>query len=101
VTLIDWQITRPLVSEDPNSIYLDEADRLKKATDVYEPKTTVDLSIGYNITKQTALRLGANNIFNIYPTAQQNNWTDGGGYWDSVQMGTSGSFYYSKVTYKF
>lgn len=101
VTLIDWQITRPLVSENPNSIYIDEADRLKKATDVYQRKTTVDLSVGYKITKQTAFRLGANNIFNIYPTAQQNNWTDGGGYWDSVQMGTSGSFYYSKVTYKF
>jgi iron complex outermembrane receptor protein len=101
VTLIDWQIARPLLSEDPNSIYVDEADRLQKAIDIYQPKTTVDLSIGYNITKQTAFRLGANNIFNIYPTVQESSWTDGGGSWDSVQMGTSGSFYYSKITYKF
>ena len=101
VTLIDWQIARPLLSEDPESIYVDEADRLQKATDVYQPKTTVDLSFGYNITKQTAFRLGANNLFNIYPTVQENSWTDGGGSWDSVQMGTSGSFYYSKITYKF
>jgi iron complex outermembrane receptor protein len=101
VTLIDWQIARPLLSEDPNSLYIDEADRLKKATDVYQPKTILDLSVGYNLTKQTALRLGANNIFNTYPTVQQSSWTDGGGSWDSVQMGASGSFYYSKITYKF
>ena len=101
VTLIDWQIIKPLISEDSTSNFVDEADRLRQSTDIYEPKTTVDLSIGYRITKNTALRIGANNIFNIYPTAQDNNWTDSGGNWDAVQMGTGGSFYYSKVSYKF
>ncbi|MDO5981144.1 TonB-dependent receptor [Flavivirga spongiicola] len=101
VTLIDWQIDMPLITEDPNSEYIDEADRLQKATDTYTPKLTTDINIGYALTKKMALRLGANNLFNIYPSVQQNNWTDSGGYWDSVQMGTSGSFLYSNISYKF
>ncbi len=101
VTLVDWQIYQPLIIEDPNSEYIDEIDRLQKATDVYNSKLTTDFNIGYALTDKIALKLGANNIFNIYPTAQQNNWTDSGGYWDSVQMGTNGSFFYSNISYKF
>lgn len=101
VSLIDWQINSPLISEDPNSEYIDETDRLQKATDVYNPKLTTDINIGYEPTKNMAIRLGVNNLFNIYPTVQERNWTDSGGYWDSVQMGTNGSFFYSNITYKF
>lgn len=101
VTLIDWQVYSPLQSEDPNSEFTSEKDRLQKATDVYNPKLTTDINIGYALYKKVALRLGANNILNIYPTVQESAWTDGGGYWDSVQMGTNGSFFYTNISYKF
>ena len=101
VTLIDWQIYQPTINEDPNSEYISEADKLKKATDIYNPKLTTDINFGYALTSKVAFRLGANNLFNIYPTTQQNEWTDSGGNWDSVQMGTNGSFFYSNITYKF
>jgi iron complex outermembrane receptor protein len=99
--LVDWQIYEPLIDEDPTSEYLNQADRLKKATDVYDAKLTTDINVSYAITEKITSRLGANNIFNIYPTIQQNNWTDSGGYWDSVQMGTNGSFFYTNISYKF
>ncbi|WP_245794805.1 TonB-dependent receptor [Flaviramulus basaltis] len=101
VTLIDWQIYEPVVAEDPDSEYLNEADRLRKATDVYNSKLTTDINIGYALTKKMSLRFGINNLFNIYPTAQQSDWTDSGGYWDSVQMGTNGSFFFTNISYKF
>jgi iron complex outermembrane receptor protein len=101
VTLIDWQIYEPTIAEDPNSEYINVADRLNRATDVYNPKLTTDINVGYAFTNNVVFRLGANNVFNKYPTTQQNNWTDGGGYWDSVQMGTNGSFFYSNISYKF
>jgi iron complex outermembrane receptor protein len=101
VTLIDWQIYSPLIDEDPNSEFINQADRLSKATDIYNPKLTTDFNMSYAITDHVTSRFGATNLFNIYPTAQNNNWTDSGGYWDSVQMGSNGSFFYTNIIYKF
>lgn len=68
--------------------------------DVYDPAFTLDAAIGVDFNEHLSLILGATNLFNAYPT-QQDTETETGGLWDSVQMGTSGSFYYAKlaVTY--
>ncbi len=64
--------------------------------DVYEAKTTTDLSLAYRISPRLTFTLGGTNIFNVYPT-QQDTETETGGLWDAVQMGTSGAFYFVRL----
>lgn len=64
--------------------------------DVYEPKITTDVSVGWNVNEKLKLIVGGSNIFNVYPT-QQDTETESGGLWDAVQMGFSGSFFYAKL----
>lgn len=61
----------------------------------------LDLSVGFTLTKKLNLTIGANNLLNAYPTVQDADWTDGGGYWDSVQMGTAGAYYYGRLGFSF
>ncbi|WP_426095041.1 TonB-dependent receptor [Flavobacterium sp. DSR2-3-3] len=70
--------------------------------DVYNAKTVTDLTLGYKLSKQLKLSIGSNNLFNIYPDKQdeQGN-TEAGGYWDSVQMGFSGAYYYARLGFNF
>ena len=70
--------------------------------DVYSAKTTTDLTVGYQFTKQLKLTVGSNNMFNIYPDQQdeQGN-TEAGGYWDAVQMGFNGAYYYARLGFNF
>ncbi|WP_405606003.1 TonB-dependent receptor domain-containing protein [Polaribacter sp. Asnod1-A03] len=94
IKLIDWQI-----NQDLSNFYDSEEERLIAATDIYQPKITTDLHFSYQLSNLINLQLGANNLFNIYPT-KQNNFTDSGGLWDATQMGTNGSFYYTKINIK-
>ena len=91
VELLDWQIFNP-VSNYNNS----EEERFQAATDTYKSKYTLDTHISYALNKNFSIQLGANNLFNTYPTKQGGN-TDSGGLWDAVQMGSNGAFYYSKI----
>ena len=91
IKLIDWQI-----NQDLSSFNNSETERLEAATDIYQPKITSDLHFSYQLNKIINLQLGADNLFNIYPT-KQNDFTDSGGLWDATQMGTNGSFYYTKL----
>jgi iron complex outermembrane receptor protein len=70
--------------------------------DVYSAKVVTDLTVGYKLSKQLKLSVGANNLFNIYPDKQdeQGN-TEAGGYWDAVQMGFSGAYYYTRLGFTF
>lgn len=78
-----------------------EADALLAvATDVYKAATTVDLNISYTVNKMFGITLGANNLFNTYPTQQFDGWTDQGGFSDSVQMGSDGQYLFGRVTFK-
>lgn len=94
VKLIDWQISQDLANFN-NS----EAERLDASVDIYQPKLTTDLHFSYQFNKLINLQIGANNLFNIYPTKQES-FTDSGGLWDATQMGTNGSFYYTKLNIK-
>ncbi len=77
-----------------------EADALYAvATDTYESLITTDLSLGYKISDKINITLGANNLFNIYPTSQFDGWTDQGGLADSVQMGSDGAYYFTRINF--
>ena len=79
-------------------VLIDYADE----EDIYTAKTVTDLTLGYKLSKQLKLSVGSNNLFNIYPDQQdeQGN-TEAGGYWDSVQMGFSGAYYYARLGFTF
>lgn len=79
-----------------------EADALYAvATDRYEVAMTVDVNLSYNLTRSLTLTVGANNLFNTYPTPQFDGWTDQGGMNDSVQMGSDGAYYFSRIGFRF
>ena len=96
VTLQDFQwVDTPATTQA-------EADALYQvATDVYEAQIVVDLSLGYRINPDWKLTIGANNIFNAYPTPQFDGWTDQGGFNDSVQMGSDGAYYFARLSWNF
>ena len=79
-----------------------EADALfPVATDLYKASMTVDLNLGYAIADNLKLIVGANNLFNKYPTPQFDGWTDQGGLADSVQMGSDGMYIFSRLSFSF
>ena len=77
-----------------------EGASIADATDTYSSKITTDLNLGYKISDNLKLNVGSNNLFNVYPD-QQDDWVEGGGYWDSVQMGFGGAYYYAKLNLQF
>ncbi|MDH3459263.1 MAG: TonB-dependent receptor, partial [Gemmatimonadota bacterium] len=81
---------------DPSS-----QEAIDGSLDVYESKITADLDFGYKLNDSFELRVGANNLLNAYPTQQDSDWTEAGGYWDAVQMGYSGAYYYSRLVFSF
>lgn len=77
-----------------------DADNLfALATDVYKSLVTTDLSLGYQLSEKLKFTLGANNLFNKYPTQQYDGWTDQGGFSDSVQMGSDGAYYFGRLSF--
>jgi iron complex outermembrane receptor protein len=94
VELLDFQ-----VYEDPAD-YGGFDQLIKAATDTYGAKMVTDLNLGYELSESLKLNIGSNNLFNVYPD-QQDDWTEAGGYFDAVQMGFNGAFYYAKLNYSF
>ncbi|WP_264521355.1 TonB-dependent receptor plug domain-containing protein [Flavobacterium sp. N1994] len=69
---------------------------------VYDPKIVTDLTLGFQLIKSVKLSVGSNNLFNVYPTKQDESGnTEAGGYWDAVQMGFSGAYYYTRLSFRF
>lgn len=94
VELLDFQ-----VFEDPAD-YGGFDNLIAAATDLYTSKYIFDLAIGYQLCEGMKLSIGSNNLLNEYPD-QQDDWTEAGGYWDSVQMGFGGAFYYTRLDFTF
>ena len=68
----------------------------------YDAKAVFDLTGTYKFSRNLDLTLGLNNIFNTYPTQQvASDDTDSGGYFDAVQMGFGGSYYYLRLGFAF
>ncbi len=94
VKLLDYQMLEDVAD------YASFADQIASATDTYSAKMVTDLTFGFKLSKSFKLTVGGNNIFNIYPD-QQDDWVEAGGYWDAVQMGFSGAYYYSRLGFTF
>lgn len=94
VELLDYQMYEDVAD------YGSFADQIKAATDTYNAKIVTDLTLGFKLNKSSKLSIGANNLFNIYPD-QQDDWVEAGGYWDAVQMGFSGAYYYARLGFTF
>jgi len=96
VTLQDFQwVDSPATTQA-------EADALfPVATDIYEASLIADISIGYKLSDNLKLNVGANNLFNKYPTPQFDGWTDQGGLADSVQMGSDGMYIFTRLSFNF
>ena len=68
----------------------------------YDAKAVFDLTATVAFSDNLNFTLGLNNIFNTYPTQQiASNDTDSGGYWDAVQMGFGGAYYYARFGFSF
>ncbi|HYV94575.1 MAG TPA: TonB-dependent receptor [Chitinophagales bacterium] len=67
----------------------------------YGTKFTVDLTLGYNISSNISLNIGAVNLTNAYPDHYDPYETESGGAWDAVQMGFDGTFLFAKLGLKF
>ena len=68
---------------------------------VYKPKTSADLSFTYAFDDKTKVTIGGANIFNVKPTKQNENETDNGFKYDSVQFGLNGASYFVRLWKKF
>lgn len=94
VKLLDYQVYEDVAD------YGTFQNQIKAATDTYGAKIVTDLTFGFKLSNVTKLSLGANNLFNIYPD-QQDDWVEAGGYWDAVQMGFNGAYYYARLGFNF
>ena len=82
----------------------------------YDGSVTIDLSVGYNITKNIGITVGVLNLTNQYPKYDWNAYpdadgdpdakgydpyeTESGGAWDAAQMGFDGTFLFAKIGIK-
>jgi iron complex outermembrane receptor protein len=79
----------------------------------FEAKWITDLDVTYHYSKALSFSLGANNLFNVYPTENIRSKVVGGvaytgadnvgifPYTGLSPFGFNGAFYYSKISYKF
>ncbi|MNF58609.1 Ferric enterobactin receptor precursor [compost metagenome] len=94
VKLLDYQMYEDVAD------YGSFENQIAAATDTYSSKMVTDLTLGFKLSKSLKLSVGGNNIFNIYPD-QQDDWVEAGGYWDAVQMGFGGAYYYARLGFNF
>lgn len=69
--------------------------------DIYKPRHTVDLTLGYKINNNFNVAVGGVNILDTYPSIHDPGLSESGGMWDAVQMGFDGAFYFAKIGYRF
>lgn len=68
----------------------------------FSPKVVTDVSVGYNLTKNINLTVGANNVFDVFPDLQTyKNSYYGVFKYAPVQMGTLGSYFFGRLNFNF
>lgn len=68
----------------------------------FAPKLVTDISVGYDITKNINLTIGANNAFDVFPDLQiYENSYYGVFKYAPVQMGTLGSYFFGRLNFNF
>ncbi len=65
--------------------------------EVFNSRTTTDLSFSYLFNNKVNVTLGGANIFDVYPQHQNSANTETGTMFEAVQMGMGGAFYYAKI----
>lgn len=67
----------------------------------HDPRTVTDISGNVTLLQGLQLTLGANNIFDVFPDRQEyDNSFFGVFKYAPVQMGTTGAFYFARLTYR-
>jgi len=69
--------------------------------DIYNARISADLNFGFKLSENLKLDIGGKNLLNEYPSIQTDGDTESGSYWDSVQMGWNGAFYYTRLGFNF
>jgi iron complex outermembrane receptor protein len=72
--------------------------------DTITPKVLADLDVSYKVTDRALIAVGANNLFNTYPTVLKlaNQGTTGFSYYNPYSpYGISGGFYYVRASYQY
>lgn len=68
----------------------------------FSPKVVTDISIGYDLTKNINLTVGANNVLDVFPDLQiYENSYYGVFKYAPVQMGTLGSYFFGRINFNF
>ncbi len=70
----------------------------------FSGKTVTDLSLGYDITSNLNLTIGANNLFNVYPDENREEYRSSNRFVYSrrvSQFGANGGFYFARLNFKF
>jgi iron complex outermembrane recepter protein len=67
----------------------------------YRPRTSVDMSIGYELDTTLIFTVGGVNIFDATPSAQDENETDTNFRYESVQMGFNGPAWFARLSGSF
>ncbi len=68
---------------------------------IFKPRLSTDINFSYKFHKNYTFLIGADNIFDVYPTIQEPYTTDTGGPWESVQQGFSGAFFFTRFAFNF
>lgn len=65
-------------------------------------RTTLDLSVGYQVLKALRISVGGDNVTNTYPTRTRADLTDSGRFaYNNYQMGFQGAYYYARLNVQF
>jgi iron complex outermembrane recepter protein len=64
----------------------------------YRPRTSVDVSIGYELGSTLLLTIGGLNVFDAKPSPQDENETDTNFTYESVQMGFNGPAWFARLS---
>nr|WP_260417329.1 TonB-dependent receptor [Pseudomonas cichorii] len=83
--------------------YKEVNDSANRSLDrIYAAKWITDLDVGYNLTKDLNIAVGAKNLFDVYPKKQgipSNTMTSSYGTYSP--FGFTGGYYYTRLTYAF
>lgn len=71
------------------------------AFDKYKARITTDITLGYKLSKNFTLSLGASNLLNVHPSTSDAVNSESGGIYEPVQMGFNGTYYFTKLAVKF
>jgi iron complex outermembrane recepter protein len=67
----------------------------------YRPRTSVDASLGYELSRTLMLTVGGVNVFDARPSPQDANETDTNFTYESVQMGFNGPAWFARLSASF